>query len=114
MKNFQSTAEGVWIEQVAIQLTEAEKQLMVSQEEEDAAEKQALLNRIKEEKEQPTTVEKSDALTAFYTGIKPQLKETDLYELVACNLTENGAGLYSGIFNYRLNNEHKQLRFKLT
>lgn len=111
MKQFQSTTEGVWIEKVAIQLTEAEKQLMASKKEEDAQEKQALFKRIKEEREQPTTVEKSDVLTAFYTGIKPQLKETDLYELIACDLNENGMGLYSGILNYRLNNNHKQLRF---
>ena len=111
MKNFQSTTEGVWIEQVAIQLTQAEEQLMMSENEEDGESRKDLLNRIKEEREQPTTVEKSDVLTVFYTGIKPQLKETDLYERIACDLTENGVGLYSGIFNYRLNNEHKQLRF---
>lgn len=111
MKNFQSTTEGVWIEQIAIQLTEEEKQLMVSQKEEDAQEKEVLFNRIKEEREQPTTSEKSDALTAFYTGIKPQLKETDLYELVACDLIEENENSYSGILNFRVNQEHKQLRF---
>jgi len=111
MKNFQSTTEGVWIEQIAIQLTEEEKQLMVSQKEEDAQEKEVLFNRIKEEREQPTTSEKSDALTAFYTGIKPQIKETDLYELVACDLIEENENSYSGILNFRVNQEHKQLRF---
>jgi len=111
MKNFQSTIEGVWIEQIAIQLTEEEKQLMVSQKEEDAQEKEVLFNRIKEEREQPTTSEKSDALTAFYTGIKPQIKETDLYELVACDLIEENENSYSGILNFRVNQEHKQLRF---
>jgi len=111
MKQFQSTTEGVWVEQVAIQLTEAEKELMMSEDTKDDESKKDLLDRIKEEREQPTTVKKSDVLTAFYTGIKPQLKETDLYELIACDLTENGTGLYSGILNYRLNNEHKQFRF---
>jgi len=84
---------------------------MVSQKEEDAQEKEVLFNRIKEEREQPTTSEKSDALTAFYTGIKPQIKETDLYELVACDLIEENENSYSGILNFRVNQEHKQLRF---
>jgi SAM-dependent MidA family methyltransferase len=114
MKNFQSTAEGFWIEQVAIQLTEAEKQLMVSQKEEDAQEKEVLFNRIKEEREQPTTLEKSDALTAFYTGIKPQLKETNVYQLISCDYCEKDENSYSGILNYRLNEDHQQLRFNST
>jgi len=111
MKNFQSTIEGVWIEQIAVQLTEAEKQLMVSQKEEYDQEKQALLKRFKEEREQPTTLEKSDALTLFYIGIKPQLKKTDTYQLIACDCSEVTAGFYSGILNFRINGEHKQIRF---
>jgi len=114
MKNFQSTTEGVWIEQIAIQLTEEEKQLMVSQKEEDAQEKEVLFNRIKEEREQPTTSEKSDALTAFYTGIKPQLKETDVYQLISCDYCEKDENSYRGILNYRLNEDHQQLRFNST
>lgn len=114
MKNFQSTTEGVWTERVSVQLTDIEKQLMRSQEPADVESKEILLNRLREEREQITTVEKSDALSAFYAGIKPILNETDLYELIACNLTENGTGLYNGILNYRLNDEHKQLRFQLT
>jgi hypothetical protein len=114
MKQFQSTIEGVWLEQVAIQLTEAEKQLMVSQKEDDAVKKEALLKRLKEEREQPTTLEKSDALTAFYNGIKPTFKETDLYELIACNFSEDDTMMFSGILNYRLNTEHKQVRFNIT
>jgi len=114
MKNFHSTIEGVWIEQIAIQLTEAEKQLMVSQKEEDDQEKQALLKRFKEEREQPTTLEKSDALTLFYIGIKPQLKETDVYKLISCDYCEKDENSYSGILNYRLNEDHQQLRFNST
>jgi SAM-dependent MidA family methyltransferase len=114
MKNFQSTIEGVWIEQIAIQLTEAEKQLIRSQKEEDAQEKEVLFNRIKEEREQPTTLEKSDALTAFYTGIKPQLKETDVYQLISCDYCEKDENSYSGILNYRLNEDHQQLKFNIT
>jgi SAM-dependent MidA family methyltransferase len=114
MKNFQSTIEGVWIEQIAIQLTEAEKQLIRSQKKEDAQEKEVLFNRIKEEREQPTTLEKSDALTAFYTGIKPQLKETDVYQLISCDYCEKDENSYSGILNYRLNEDHQQLRFNST
>jgi hypothetical protein len=114
MKNFQSAIEGVWIEQVAIQLTEAEKQLTTSQNEEDAQEKQALSKKLKEERERPITSEKSDTLTAFYTGIKPQVKETDLYELISCNFSEDNTSINSGILNYRLNGDHKQARFNIT
>jgi hypothetical protein len=114
MKNFQSTIEGVWIEQIAIQLTEAEKQLMVSQKEGDAVKKEALLKRLKKEKEKPITSEKSEALTSFYNVIKPNLKEADLYELIACNFLEDDTMTFSGILNYRLNDNHKQLRFNIT
>jgi len=111
MKNFQSTTEGVWVEQVTVQLTEDEKQLMGSQKKEDTTEKQALFNRIKEEREQPTTAEKSDYLTTVYTAVKSQLKETDLYELISCNLNEKNGWFCSGIINFKANGEHKQLRF---
>jgi hypothetical protein len=114
MKNFQSTTDGVWVEQVAIQLTEEEKQLKTSQKEEEAVEKQALLKRLKKEREQPITSEKSEALTSFYNGIKPTLKETDLYELISCNFSENNTSINSGILNFRLNTEHKQVRFNIT
>jgi hypothetical protein len=114
MKNFQSITEGVWMEQVVIQLTEAEKELMMSEDIEDDASKKTLLDRLKEEKEKSIISEKSDSLTAFYIGIKPRIKETDLYELISCDYIEKDENSYSGILNYRINGEQKQLRFNCT
>jgi hypothetical protein len=111
MKRFQSTKEGVWVEQVLVQLTDEEKQLMLSQEESDVKEKQYLLERIKEDREKPTTTEKLDALISFYQFIKPKLKETDLYNLISCDLVEHNNGSYEGILNHRINDHHKQLRY---
>jgi hypothetical protein len=111
MKNFQSTAETVWIEQLKVELTESERELMRSQNEENEEARNALFERVKAEREQLVTEEKNLSLNTFYNTIKPAIKDTDTYQLIACNCIEVTAGFYSGILNFRINGEHKQIRF---
>lgn len=110
MKNYQSTIEGLWVEIVPVQLTEAEKALMLSMKPEDADAKKALIERIKSEREVAVNKTESAKLTSFYDSKKPALKETDTYQLIAVNLSGMD-GKYKGIINCRVNGEHIQIRF---
>jgi hypothetical protein len=111
MKQFQSTTETVWIEKIKVELTEAEKQLMRSENEEDKEAKDALFEKIKLEGEKTATPEETVALDSFYNTIKPTLKQNDTYELIACDCSEVSLNIYKGILNCRVNGEHKQIRF---
>lgn len=111
MKNFQSTIEGTWIEKIPVALTEQEKTLLESTEE--STEKNQLLSDIKSRSEASVDTAKLEVLTGFYTKVKTslRLKETDNFELISLDLVEKDNGGFSGILNYRVNNEHIQKRF---
>jgi len=111
MKNFQSTTEGTWIELLPVQLTEEQKTLMMSTKEEDKEAKKALQETIKSQREGSVDIEKEGELNSFYNSIKPELKENDVYQLIAIDVAEKDNGGFSGILNCRVNTEHKQVRF---
>lgn len=110
MKNLQSTIEGTWIEIKPVILTEEQKTLILSQEESDREAKISLTAEVKSQRE--IAAKKADKTLAIskYNEIKPTLKETDMYELIAMDMVI-GETLTSGILNCRVNGEHKQIRF---
>lgn len=107
MKQFQSIVEGTWIELKQVQLTEEQQTLLMSKEESDKDAQLALFEEIKSQREGEVDADKSSELTSFYNGKKPELKETDVYQLIAADISDS----FNGIINCRVNGEHKQIRF---
>ena len=106
MKNLQSLIEGAWIELKQIQLTVEQKTLILSQEESDNEAKAILIEEIKTLREVEAQEEDALIAQAKYYEIKPTLKQTDVYQLISFDTTDN-----RGILNCRVNGEHKQIRF---
>jgi len=111
MKNYQSTAEGSWIELLKVKLTKEQKELLASTDEADIDTQKELREQIKDEREGQVEEAKATELTTFYQGIKPELKEEDTYQLISADLSEKQEGVFTGILNCRVNGEHKQVRF---
>lgn len=111
MKNFQSTTEGTWIELKQVELTKEQETLLISTDEVDRDAREELLNTIKDERELELEEAKATELTTFYQNIKPELKEEDSYQLISADLYEKAEGMFKGILNFRVNGEHKQIRF---
>jgi hypothetical protein len=109
MKTYKSTTEGTWVEILKVELTEEQKVLMVSTNEEDKEAKVALAQSIKSQREGVVPEDKVAELVAFYNTIKPVLKETDDYQLISADLSETDS--FQGILNCRVNREHIQVRF---
>lgn len=109
MKNYKSITEGTWVEVLKVELTEEQKALMVSTNEEDKEAKLTLLEEIKAQREVKVSKGKAAELISFYNTIKPVLKETDVYQLISADLSE--ATPFAGILNCRVNGEHIQIRF---
>lgn len=107
MKQYQSTTEGTWIERVRVELTEEEKTLLRSTNESDELNKKELMDKIKSDSQKEVSSKKATELTKLYNAVKPKLKEGDVYQLIAIDVTENN----SGILNCRVNDEHVQVRF---
>jgi hypothetical protein len=107
MKQFQSTTEGTWVELLPVQLTEEQKTLLRSREESDRESQKELREWIKSQREGDVLEVVSTELKSFYNSVKPELKEGDIYHLIAVNVSEN----FKGILNCRVNGEHKQIRF---
>jgi hypothetical protein len=110
MKNIQSTTEGTWVELVPVELTESEKTLLTSTNEQDEEAKAELIAEIKTRGEKALTKAESDKAKAIYLNLKPTLKKTDIYQLILVNMTLDGE-TGTGIINCRVNGEHKQIRF---
>jgi len=109
MKTYQSTTEGTWVEILKVKLTEEQKALMVSTNEEDKEARLTLVQSIKAQREAVVPEGKAAELISFYNTIKPVLKETDVYQLISADLSE--ATPFQGILNCRVNGEHTQIRF---
>jgi hypothetical protein len=105
MKNLQSTTEGTWVELKQVQLTEEQKILLQSKEESDKEAIAALFAEIKALREVEAQEEDVVLAQAKYEEVKPILKETDVYQLISFNISNN-----TGILNCRVNGEHKQIR----
>jgi hypothetical protein len=109
MRNIVSNNEGTWKEIRRIELTTEQKALLVSKKEEDKASKLVLQNTIKEQKEISVSTENIVIFDAIYNKHKPTLKESDVYQLIAINISYGEKT--HGILNCRVNGEHKQIRF---
>lgn len=109
MENFQSTIEGEWVKVNSIVLTSSEKALLASTNEEDTAAKKELVQEIKSKKHTTLTETESSLFVILYNKVKPVLKKTDAYELIACNVYKSNK--LSGLLNCRVNGEHLQVRF---
>jgi hypothetical protein len=111
MKNYQSTIENTWVELVQVELTEAQLELLKSTEETDTEAKSDLIKEIKESREGAVSSELSEKLNTVYTSLKPELKEKEVYQLISADFSEKSENVFTGIINYRINTEHKQIRF---
>lgn len=111
MKNYQSTIENTWIELLPVELTETQIELLKSTQETDAEAKSDLIKEIKESREGAVSSELSEKLNTVYTSLKPELKEKDVYQLISADFSEKAENVFTGIINFRLNAEHKQIRF---
>jgi hypothetical protein len=110
MKQIQSITEGTWVELVPVQLTEEQQTLMMSRKEEDLEAKTKLAVELKSKREKALTKAESKIAQGIYTSLKPELKETDVYQLISVDMTLTGE-TGRGIINCRVNGEHKQIRF---
>ena len=111
MKNLQSIEEGKWIELVSVELTETEQAILLSTNSDDFESKLALSEKIKTESKKSVSATIASKAKSKYNEIKPSLKETDVYQLIAADFVYDDTNNTSGILNYRLNEEHKQVRF---
>jgi len=109
MKNLQSIEEGKWVELVSIQLTDAEKSVLESPEKSD--EKLALIKKIEADTKKSVSASIASKAKAKYNEIKPSLNTDDVYDFISADFMFDGTNITSGILNYRLNEEHKQVRF---
>jgi hypothetical protein len=110
MKNYKSTQEGNWIEILSVTLTKEQRDLITSKKEEDREAQNELSQLIKSQREGIVELVKSEQLSNLYDTLKPELKETDEYQLITIDLSEKQEGKFVGILNCRVNGEHKQIR----
>jgi hypothetical protein len=110
MKTYQSTIENIWIEVLPVTLTKEQRDLITSQKEEDRDAQKELSQLIKSQREGIVELVKSEQLSNLYDTLKPELKETDEYQLIGIDLSEKQEGKFTGILNFRINGEHKQIR----
>jgi hypothetical protein len=108
MKHYISSVEGEWVEVLPVNLTEEQKSILES---EDKVAKKQLSELIKSQKQGPVDEIKKSELDRFYNIVKPKLKEGDSYELISISLSKKAKNIFTGILNYRINKEHKQVRF---
>ena len=107
MKKYKSTIENNWIELLNVTITEEQKNILLSEDLDAAEEIKELINQ---QSQNEVTGGLKETLVNFYSSIKPELGETDKYQLISINIMEN-KGIFSGILNCRINDEHKQIRF---
>ena len=106
MKNYQSITEGTWVEILKVELTEEQKTILLS-----SNDKKDLLSLIKSKREGKVSIEKKNSLSAFYDSVKPELKEEDIYKLISIDVSDKEDGIFKGVLNCRINEEHIQIRF---
>ena len=106
MKHLQSTIEGTWIEIKQVEVTEAQKTLLASKDENDREAKKSLALELKEARESEAIAADVTKANAKYNEVKPTLKDTDVYELIMMSIIGE-----SGVLNCRVNSEHLQVRF---
>ena len=107
MKKLTCKTEGVWIDVTENGLTEAEKSTLITG---TSEEKTVIGAKLRGYVAPEITGDEAVAAEAIYTDKKPTLKDTDTYQLIACDVTVEGNTL-TGILNCRVNGEHIQVRF---
>jgi hypothetical protein len=111
MKTYQSTREEEWVELKPFRLTREERDLIRSRSEVDKEAQTQLSAEIKTQREGSVPTKKKNELKVFYNSVKPELKDGDIYQLISIDLSEKEEGKFVGIMNYRINGDHKQIRF---
>ena len=106
MKHLQSTTEGTWIEVKQVELTDEQKTLLRSRDENDLEDKKTLLAELKTLREAKAKAADVKLAKDKYDEVKPTLKTTDVYQLIAIDIYDE-----SGILNCRVNGIHQQIRF---
>ena len=109
MTNVQSTVEGEWFKFNRVFLTQTQRELLNSQNPEDEEAKFTLMEEIKGLRYTALTTEESEKYIELYNKNKPTLVESDVYELISCDISFERKT--SGIINCRVNGDHKQIRF---
>jgi len=110
MKNLKSTIEGVWVENKKVALTQSQKQLLETTDDDNFTERENLKEWVKSQKLIEVSEEINEAAQSIYLQHKPTIKEGDSYQLISVSMRYmNGKG--SGLINCRVNDKHIQVRF---
>ncbi len=110
MKKLQSKIENSWVEIVTVTVTEEEVAILNSKDISDTETKLILGNKINTENRSLATETDAVLATSLYNSVKPSLEESDVYELIAIDLFIDTVKT-TGILNYKINGEHKQISF---
>jgi len=104
-----NTTDGInWKQQNHVALTQEQREILKTSETQAAKDLRAQLN---ENQYTALSTELSAVAQAKYNELKPELKETDVYQLIAVNIILTAEGtIQSGIINCRVNSDHKQIR----
>lgn len=107
MKRYKSMEVGKWHEVLEYHLTDEQKELLASRKAKDIKAQSELKKLIEVESKGEVNETELERLNNFYKEIKPNQRNS---KLISCDIIEVDE-VYSGILNYRLNGEHKQIRF---
>jgi predicted RNA-binding protein len=113
MNIYTSKEENTWVSMNFIQLSKEQMDLLPKRKETTqplTQEALELLDYINQNRW--TTIEgiKKDQLISFYNNLISEIPEED-YQLISIDINEKIDGVFKGILNYRLKDEHKQIRF---
>jgi hypothetical protein len=107
MKHIESTDGITWKQINNISLTKEQIDILKDAESEAANVLRAELNT---NRYTVLSSAESEVAQDKYDELKPVIKETDQYQLIAVNMMLDGDAT-SGIINCRVNGDHKQIRF---
>jgi hypothetical protein len=107
MKHIETTDGINWKQINNVAITQEQIDILKDVESEAASALRAELNA---NRYTVLSAEESVVAKAKYDELKPEVKETDQYQLIAVNMMMDGDAT-SGIINCRVNGDHKQIRF---
>ena len=111
MKNYISTTQYVWAEIIPVYLTEEEKDILKSTDNSLQPQKKIIIAKLAAERSIPVSPEVAEELNAIYNDIKPaESADLSKYTFVSMSACYRNGG-YTGILNYRIKLEQKQIRF---
>ena len=106
----QYTYTGAWVASDASQVDVALRQQAMDQSL-SVEQRTELMEAIREASVAEVTASEVTELDALYESVKPELEDGDEYQLIACDVHRDRAGVLHGILNCRVNGEHVQKRF---